>query len=476
MSYSDDIRTIAKTKEIEEKLAKVVKDTDDLKKAAITASRTAASQTGDNSKNIQTGAPNGDDPIAVLFPDGSTSIIPPVGTSSNPPSNSTNTYESDYQTQLNLNNAIDRLNGGGGAGGITNLSGNASSGSNIGGSALASLVKGAADDAVLTSLLDKATALGYSDTAKAALAAAYLADKYLHEGTKTADEIANENQTNPQLNPQTPNNYPGTKLGAEVYNAIAGYDKDGAISGETGDVLIVKAMLNGLFPTPTEADSTAAGQLIWTTPDDPPFKSGWEEFQQGYYWSVSSPSPGEGAAPRLAIDAGIAAIIAAFPSPYPIGYGDAYWEPSSLTASGVNYDFTWYQGPGASPNTVLCTRNVCDGPHAAICPMTPNPDVESAWPKTGTYILNLVDGIWIGNQYDSEKPAIYNYPTSSVRMMVSPTDNRFIDVDLGVKGGYTISLIDTDGTTFIEGKYLNADRTVAAEGLTQAQLQFYKPR
>ena len=180
--------------------------------------------------------------------------------------------------------------------------------------------------------------------------------------------------------------------------------------------------------------------------------------------------------PQQCPDQGITAVQLAFPDPYPIGYGDAYWDPSSLSQSAPNqWDFTWYQGIGAPPATSSLFRNACPG-GAGMCPSTA--PVYPAWPTTGTTVVTKIAGLFSGNNLDSELPLHYNVASSSVRVALgngtSVIDNRFMDIGLGINGGFLLSTVATDGVTVLSANYYNSQGGLVQPNLKPDDIPYYK--
>lgn len=160
----------------------------------------------------------------------------------------------------------------------------------------------------------------------------------------------------------------------------------------------------------------------WTTADDgsDPY------WQLGYYWYAANPDNGYGATPNEAIEASLANIRATYPDPYPIGYGDAYSD-GVLVPDGVDYLFTWYQGPGAGPNVPDVIRIACSGTGTDLCPVS-NPGRK--WPVVPYFQLALglttnPIGTLITSAYDTVAPLAYSSaPVNTVHFKFD-SDTRF---------------------------------------------------
>lgn len=492
MGYSDDIRTIAKTKQIEEKLAKL-KDADDIRKATIGASRSSATQTGDNSKGIQTGAPGGDSPIVGTLPSGAQQTTSPNSTPNQGNSNSTGITGGDNLTAQDVSNAVDRLNGGGGANGKTDLSANASTGNNPGGSEVFDISAGGAGDTVLSALIAKAQADGQPQQTIQKMIDTYLANKFSKKGNKTAKEMADDANTSPQSTFNSPQEllYPGSSLGKEVVNSIIGFVQDGAISAATGKMLVIKAQLRGDFPTPSDADATAAGQGSWIGPTSPPLL---QTFTMGRSWVLISgiihivgQTFSSMVSQREALDGStcyaysgslITSLTPAVGDNIQFGAAGHIVGDSTGSVGGTQYTQQTY-----TSSVSIGAGKYGQQDYGLAGEVGPQEEArEIAWPQTGVFVMLALNGVFGGNPFDLERPFIYDYDTSRIRMKVgngdTVVDTRYLDLEVAAKGGYLLSTWESDGTTMIEGsgKYLDSDGAVLFTGLQSDDLKYFRPR
>lgn len=500
MGYSDDIRTIAKTKEIEEKLAKL-KDASDAQKAIIGASRATATQTGDNSKGIQTGAPGGDTPINATLPTGAQQSTPPNGTPNQGNSNSTSTGGSggsggggsDSLSAQDVANAVDRMNGGGGAGGKTDLSGSASTGNNPGGSDALHIGQGGAGDTVLSALIAKAQADGQPTQTIQKMIDTYLAAKFPVKGNKTAKEFADDANTTPQTTYSSPQEikYPGQGLGKEVTDSIIGFVQDGAVSAATGKMLVVKAQLRGVYPTPSDADATAAGQGTWLSPSEPPLLP---TFTMGRSWVLlsgivkvvgqtfqSMVSQREALTGSQCYSYVGLLITSVTPAP---GDNIQFGAPGHIVGDSTgSVGGTQYTQQTYAAGVSIGAGKYGQQDYGLAGEVGPQPEArEIAWPSTGVFVMLALNGVFGGNPFDLERPFIYDYDTSRIRMKVGDgdtvIDDRYLDLEVAAKGGYLISTWGADGVTMEanSGKYLDSDGAVLFTGLSAADMQAFRPR
>ncbi len=494
MGYSDDIRTIAKTKQIEEKLAKL-KDAADAQKAGIGASRSSATQTGDNSKGIQTGAPGGDNSIVGTLPTGAQQTTPPNGTPNQGQSNSTGTTGGDNMSAQDVANAVDRLNGGG-ANGKTDKTGSASTGNNPAGSEVFDISGGGEGDTVLSALIAKAQADGQPAQTVQKMIDSYLAAKFPKKGNKTAKEMADDANTSPQTSFSSPQEflYPGQGQGKEVVDSIIGFVQDGAISAVTGKMMVIKAQLRGEFPTPNSTDTTAAGQGEWIGPSSPPLLP---TFTMGRSWVLLSGLAPSGKvvgqtfqsmiAQRAALDGTTcyaysgSLITSLTPAPgdnIQFGTSGHIVGDSTGSVGGTQYTQQTYAA-GIS----IGIGKYGQQDYGLAGEVGPQEEArEIAWPQTGAFVMLVLNGVFGGNPFDSERPFIYDYDTSRIRMKVGDgdrvIDNRYLDLEVAAKGGYLVTTWGSDGVTMEEGsgKYLDSDGAVLFTGLNSTDLKYFRPR
>lgn len=503
MSRITDIRTIAKTDLLEEKVGRALS----LAETANTNAKSALQ----GEKGVAVQNTTGSNPPAAASSGGALTgpvqLIPP---SSNPNdlgnkvegiasaagvpnvspfgNNNLSYYGDNTTTTGNLNpgggsstdSGSNTLGGAHAGGGIPGTDGGVGGGA-IGGSNVGNVANYGANDSTLQSLNSTLSSQGYSDDDIARFDNGYIQATYGEPGVVTAKDIADARSWAPPLIPSSTGGPPGGYTGAgpfyQILNGTIGYDKDQTMSSKTGEVLAVKVILNGPFPTPTEQDAFADGQSNpWTDPNNAPAYKG---FQLGFYWTGTSPEAMSQPTPQQCPDEGIAAVRAAFPAPYPTGFGDAHWDESSLTqTSSTTWTFVWYQGPGlVSPNTSTLTRSTCPGP-AGMCPSTA--PTYGAWPRTGTTIITKIAALFSGNSLDSELPLHYNVASSSVRIALgnggSVVDDRFMDIGLGVNGGYLLTVVAADGTTPLFANYYNSQGGLVQPNLKSDDLPYYKAR
>lgn len=156
----------------------------------------------------------------------------------------------------------------------------------------------------------------------------------------------------------------------------------------------------------------------------------------GTYWSCTSPAVAYGSTPSICADSAIATVQTTFPTPYPAGYADAYWDPGTLTLAGVgDYTFVWYQGPGAPPNTSHILQNSCTG--------APGGAADScavvAAPKRTWIDMGLTQLAWVTPISPAFSPFSYSVVS---QFMPNPYD---VNVPMEYRNGSSILDLKTTG-------------------------------
>ncbi len=493
MGFSDDIRTIARTKELEEKIAKAVKTANDALKASINSSRSMATQSGDNSKGIQTGAPGGSDAVVGTLPSGAQQSLPPNGTQV--PSNrlSGNFSTSDSNTNSDLASATDRLNNGNN----TDLSSHAKiGGSGASGSEALNIGEGGAGDTVLSALITKMQADGIPIAEQQRFVDDYLAKKFEHKGEKPAAAVADKSANSPttQFTSDQQLYYPGSNLGKETLNSIIGFAKDGAISTITGKPLGVKVNLKGQYPTPNSTDiaSRYPPQDSWDDANSPPIL---QSFDSGLVWTLISGitqlfdqtfygliNQREAIGPTKAYSIVGGFVSSLTPSPEDLIQFSSNLSGtigmSSAALGGTQYAFTIYNPTSTIPISHYGQQDCGLDLGDTVTCLLPAPR-ETAWPQTGLIAVTLLNGLFKINDFDSEAPFGYRPDTSSIRIAIGNgidvIDGRFLDIQLGVQGGYLMSTVNADGTTIENVDYYDANGVLTLANIPPTNVDNYRP-
>jgi hypothetical protein len=370
--------------------------------------------------------------------------------------------------------------GGAGGGGLsTDMSGAATTGAtNTGGSNTTALAQGAPNDTILSGMVTAATANGASASDIANMKADYLAGKYGEPGIVTAKQIGDANSNTPSNNiyKTGANKFSDTASYAlpEKLKGVVGFDKNKTVSGATGKVLtsMVRIGQTPQYIAPTLADSNRDGQLTgWTDPENPPT---YPNFTAGTQWRVNGFDAYLAATPSQSIDIFIQANRTS-------GFPQTYWDPSTLTFTGTapsqTAHFTFYTTIGGGPHTTsVAYQNACTI-GTANCPTTA--PKYTYWPRTGSFTLNWIGAQIYSSVFDSETPISYQTATSTVRLAMGDgstvIDTRFLDIQPGIQGGYVLSTIAADGVTVNSVNLYDANGVLVSGGLTAADLPYILP-
>ncbi len=498
MAYVDDVRVIAKTKELEEKIAKAVKEADSAVKAAITSSRSMSVQTGDTSKSIQTGAPGGEPSVIGTTPSGAQEGFSSVDTTTPANIQTTTNNSSDSGSATQNNGGVSSTQGGK----ITDLTGAAQDFSPIGGSNVKEIATKMATDSDFQAAYDQLVANGASVEELARFRESYAAATYGEKGVKTAEDIANISDGAPKFSDgKTSFPHNGDFPGRERLTGLILFDKDGTVSPETGKPLVYKLQLNGQpFPTPTDADAAAKGQNPWTANDAPPVLAGWEIFEVGYYWVsntipavyMGTPKDYTKVAVATSINRG-AAIFSGDGGPGsvygPNGSGDYYLMIGSVENTSIEYYVRMRQcnsggtpiGPEATVYTIgkIACGMSPPGGAATVCALTSTP-TETAWPVTGIAVLTFAGGLLGASPFDSEVGLAYTVATSvftgAIGNGIDVIDDRFMSVTPGVNGGFLLTTFESDATTVESFSYFDSDGKLVVANHARDGIGFYLPR
>ncbi len=438
MSIIEDIRTIAKTKELEDKIAKVGQDSTLADKSEVGAKKVSVPQNSNGGSSLPISTGN-EPPIEVVNSSGT--IIQEVINAAIEAAATNNTSQGDTDQSIS-----ERINNG-----IVQLRGRLSS-NNLSGSASNELIQGGSN---LLAQAQRGSGDTTLDALKTALIAAHAQQdkidqverKYLdwEKGMQHGQAIADDEISMPRPSVGWTSLEP--KTSAEILKGIVGFDINQTVSPFTSKPLAVQIRFDGLYPTPTVEDQLADNNDIPESPWIDPSTGGPIGWQLGYYWEASSPAAAEGATPEQAINNAIEAIKIAFPDPYPTGYANAYWDITTLIQeSDTEWNFTWYQGPSGIPNEVSVNRAACPGLNPSSCPLTAPSYAE--WPSTGTYVLSFVDGLFTGHPYDGELPFMWHLGASVVNIALGDGDTVIDDRTIRVQpayNGFAVSVLDSMG-------------------------------
>lgn len=240
--------------------------------------------------------------------------------------------------------------------------------------------------------------------------------------------------------------------------------------------------VDGVMPTPTDADAAADGQLPWEDPYSPPVKDGWQFWYQGYYYKVTG-------------------ALGTITGPNPKTVAQQFAELYVGQTAGTDYiktvEVSDYQytdtAPGLHPYAFTMTLHyhniITDAPtidqqiavvislmdcslvfDAEACAFD-NPLRETRWPRTKVGAIIRKDGKFGSNPYDSEAPIEHRETDmSSVRIKSMKTGDTYL-IENAINGGFMLSKEDGGGHVLVYG----ANRTLTA--VVDASLKkFYTPR
>lgn len=499
MSITQNIQTIAKTALLEEKIAKAQAEAEAANSIANPSHPSERGTTVQNGTSTQTfGTANGPPPdgqiAQTLYQNYDSSGG--VGAAAQAVNMIINAAVSNLVSNSGsdpLTNSQSFSNQATTSGGLsTNMTSATSETSRVGGSNAVAVGQGAPNDAIATGIGTQSDAAGASPTEQDAAAASYINSTYGQSGYTTAKDIGDGTLQTPTmnigLNGSTEFSDSNTPSSPEQLKGVVGFDKNGTVSPETGQVFVAVVNLNNdnMYPTPTTKDGINNGQgAQWVDPNTPPQ---YPNFQSGKFWSTSNPELAVGSTPDLCMDNAIASLHAINPGGI---YTSAYWDASTLTASGSNYTAKWYTGPPTNPGppaTATITRDNCPmGISFAAyygysvggqCPT--NTPTYPNWPKTGSYILNWVNGRVFNNIYDSDVPLLYKQTSSVVRMAmgdgVNVIDDRYLDIRPGIQGGVLLMTIASDGSTVQAANFYNSQGILMRANISAAEVNYYIPR
>lgn len=514
MSTVNDIRTIAKTALLEEKIAKALAQSNDANSVTNPGYASERGITVQNDVTTQTfGAANGPPPDgAAVFTgpndeiSGITPYSPSGAISSYIPSSPLISTNSDVLSASQVNAAIAQTNSNQLS---TNMSASAISGNQLGGSNIAAFATQGAGDTILSGMNTQAAAIGVGAEAKQNLNTTYNNQKYGEPGAITAKSIGDSYLTSPSVsltNGQTA--FADTSLFTdEQVRSVSGFDPNGQISPITGKPLAVKVnLVNQPYPTPQAIDSTSIGKTPWTDGETPPLQT---SYTAGSVWAVGGSS-------RIVLGNTFDAMMVDWDSDFFATHGLHYYSYGTVNIAGTHtivnipaninsvevfmstrsdgiighsanllggtiYGFN--PSPGSGYNGAQIGHYLCstaglvavDGP---VCAMSQPYEIN--WPKTGSYVINATN-VLATSLFDSEAPLSVTSVTSSVVRLamgngVDIIDSRFLQIAPAVGGGKLFSVIAADGATVLFANYYDASMALKAPGLSSAQAVFYQPR
>lgn len=478
---SKDIKTIARTNELTEKVDKAITSTPPVRKEPLPTKRVMAAQVGNGSRSTTTGYNGGGSTTdGATDADGNPVNAPLAPPPSNPlgSSNVTSGANSGFTEYLS--------NGGisykGGPLSPSNYDPNESSGgggsSGVGG--------GSRTDAKNQADPDNATGQTATDLAALRSSTAYQ-NATDEEQRRMEREILNtelgrhevgqlyDGEEGPKYSPgqwtylgnglntssSSDNSFATLISGAiEQLNAIVGVDPDNPSTA-------VMIRIDGRDTVPSAVESAAANQAPWTSTSTPPAKADWT---QGYMWELSGVPGGfvYASTPTAAGQAALSALQEAEPTQTISFAGITANDSGSPGGPSIDrYDVNYTRTPNGD-FSLTAAAVVCDPGTSDDCPITA--PLETTYPVVGLYYLKKSAGQWIKSQYDSEVPSKYSSPVSTIKIRSAITGDDY-EFGPGIEGGYILENV-TNPDYFL---FYGADRTLRTPPLPISYKKFFKP-
>jgi len=470
MSLIKDLQTISRTKDFDGKYSPLLQGFFPVDKDSIPAFRNATSQKQNGSSDTDQGSGGNQPPVEGVNSAGNI-ILPstenPTNTNQDITSRTNSTSDSGFSS--NISNGVATTQN-------SQQSDLSSSASNnpLGGSVSREYAEDFVNDAVIQAAdaaIDARTDLSTEEKviAKAKIRQLVLIDADVGAGEVLGTAEANRADSAPKRAiPELANQstyYQGTGVGQDKTNAWHDFDVGGNLATD-GRLKNVAVRIDGQFPTPTVADTSAAteggltqGQGEWFTPFLPPEDSA---FVTGYIWSGGS---GVFKTYREAVSAVIDAEVAA--ESFKEWLSDTPEDVAASQSPGSNdqtaVQFFVNRAGGGAPFLLSTTSTRCDrtlgltAPQAAACGQ-PTP-LQEFWPLTGAYTLSLINGKFIPSEFDSEVPLPYKAGVSVLETIlgngISVVDTRKYTTQAVYGGAVLRTLRDSSGTFLSADLYNN---------------------
>lgn len=462
MTLYSDIQSIAKTKELTEKVDKALTEVETAKKEKVPVKRATALQTGpgvpytssgnNGSGGIQNGKDADGNPVeAPLAPPPKQNTVPPQtqtsGDAYNDSKSDGETDTKDGEKDTDKSNKGEEKSNNNGSGNTRSDSKDQADPSNATGPNAEDWQK----------IEDAMEAAGATPEEIAAARRQYWTRE---KGTNEVSDVYNgdagytPDQGNwTSLAPNSGDYSPRTS-NQDVLNALLGVDPDDV-------TLAVRINLDGYTPSPSVEESEAFDQGYWTDADTPPLIPGDEDFQQGYYWSIPTgydPPNIFGATPTIVAKELPSILDANEPDHAP------HFFISVTQDSEIAYTATYGRMVGGN-FTYPISRVSCESfPNTALCPT--DPPREEFWPEVGLWMLTKGPGGFSPNRYDSEVPLPYKQDNINKVRIKSAITGDVYTVENGANGGFILSN-ETNPNYFL---YFGADRTLK----TVAPMDYFK--
>jgi hypothetical protein len=435
MGFTDDIRTIAKTKLITEKLDKLTKEVERAEKNSIDSKRVVSYDAGalkDTSAGPASPTPvEGATDAAGGAVTGATNNTPSIPNNTIPTTTTNNDTSGGYSGSLNTATGSGSTQG-------TDLSSSGSEAA-VGGSKAKDQAEQGSNNSEIQALRDALADAGYTQAEiDQKVREALNFEPGVHNISDVYDGLAGPNL-----------NFSDSSSGVYQYlKAVVGLDA-------LDDAVTAMFRFDGQSPKPTDEDAAAVGQNPWVSADqdggggDDTWVIGKLVTDNGT--SVSFASGNEWILYARSLHPSFTDIILEPLSGSPPNSGQ--WAANSVTAGGTL----------RTASISSCTAGV-----DANCPLL-NPGEVTGWPLTGTYVLSKDEATFVGNILDTEVPERYQGIQSSVQLKTN--SGQVLTITPAINGGTLI--YDSLGLT--RGLYYDSNMSLKAI-VAPGDTQFYLPK
>lgn len=453
-NYSENIRTIAKTPEIQEKLDKLIQAQSDAKKSKIDSVRASSTSTATgtqstSSENATTNTGAGLDLVYQIYYSSSNYN----GPNTSPGPNTTGLTDAGTTSQINNNVDISSSNN-------PNKSDMTDSAhpttNNGGGSVFAKQALLGENDSNWQTIKNAMTDNGATDSEIAEARRKFLRQEL------GIDEIGDVFTGYAGAKPADNSDAIG---GLGISNGPTAVPKEkqiGLVGTDPNDntkALLVR--LDGYQPTPSNTDAAAGGQNPWLN-GLPPIKKSWNNWVQGFIWTntgniITADGFDTMSFPTVEVAADTLKALPTFnidettycptapPNTTVITSVDILSFETSLSDIIVHTAAHTYFCPNGATGTFdqqpVFSKSVCVPGSSDECPISA--PLEEFFPITGLGTISYRDGKFTASQYDSEVPLIYQTPTSTAVLHSNSTGEDY-KIEPAINGGFMISQsIDT---------------------------------
>lgn len=468
MSFYNDVQSIAKTKELTEKIDKAVTSVEQANKEAIPVKRSTVMSTGSGLPYTQSGSNSGGGTQGGFDVDGHPINVPlappPVQTTGDPSSTNSGDKSPDDHSGPNSQDAKKDNDKTGSA--------DSHSGSS-----------GAGQGDTRTENKDQADG---TNAEWAAIEAAMLANGIpldiieaarvrffeKQEGTnEVSDVYEGRSGYTPDpgywtsLAPHTGDDYTAVSAAVDQLRALVGKDPDDHSKA-------VRVNLDGKTVKPSKEETEDADQNIWSDANTPPLLVGWDNWRAGFWYQTTTffgMNTGEtedGAAARLCAMAATQAVTGRNAGLYTIDntrnltVQAGYDELGTTVNYLCDYYLTW--SPPNEINTgwsnghqITVVRKSCTGqPNIPMCPASA--PTQEYFPTVGLWQTTLGPTAFTPSPYDSEVPLAYKQSGIGKVRLYSAISGDTYAIETAANGGIML----TNETTPNYLLFFGSDRTL----------------